>query len=1149
MLEQYQVEHNSQDIYYRSIVGAAEAGARLRLGIRIRTYEPIGQVLVRLWQDRTGERLVPLETKDTGGEQYFYTCWVNLPDHGCLLWYYFIITAESGTYFYGNNEEMLGGVGTLSRTAPASYQVTIYNKGAHTPDWFKNAVMYQIFPDRFARAGDEIVRKKGAVIRTDWTDDPMYLKDPDTKEIIAYDFFGGNLKGIVGKLDYLADLGISCIYFNPVFESESNHHYDTGDYHKIDPMLGDIEDFRTLVKEARARGIRIILDGVFSHTGSNSIYFNRRAQYGSLGAYQSEESPYYSWYHFRNYPNEYDCWWNFDTLPNVNETDPAYMDFIITSENSVLHHWMNEGIAGWRLDVIDELPPTFSKTFFSELKKHDPDAVMIGEVWEDASNKVAYGTPREYLSGNEMDSAMNYPLRTILFDFLTGSADGALTARRLASQIENYPKENLYAMMNLIGSHDVQRAVTVLAGVPYYEGMPAIEQSRVRMTPEQFDLGSRRLLMATLWQMTYPGVPSVYYGDEIGMQGFKDPFNRRPYDWAHGNKEIRGWVERFIEMRNKNDALRTGDILPLYGAGDALAYARTIRSGYDVFNREKEDGVFIAAFNRNTEESITIEVDVSDFACGTFEDCFKPSRTYEVERGRLRIKIPPLYGLLLRERKEPRRYERKAGVLLHPTSLPSKYGVGDFGREAYRFVDFLAAAGQKVWQILPLSPVGYGYSPYQSISAFAGNIMMIDPEQLVEAGWLTEQDLFLPYQANTAFVDCDRVKQFKKKLLEKAFAAFREESEGNEDYRLFYSMEAYWLNDYALFHAAKKEYDRAPWTEWPEKIRRRDPAALKELAEKQRDEIELDRFKQYIFHTQWNRLHDYAKKKGIEILGDMPIFIARDSADVWANAHLFDLNEDGTPHTVAGVPPDYFAASGQLWGNPQYDWDAMAKEQYAWWKDRFRKLSEQVDIIRIDHFRGFESYWSIDGKAETAINGRWIKGPGKVFFDEIEKELGTLDIVAEDLGIITSEVDRLREDCGFPGMKVIQFMLAPNEAGRVGFAVPENTIIYTGTHDNNTTVGWYMHDIDEVMRETLANMVGTTSDRPQTICKRLIKTAYASHARMAIIPMQDLLALDERARMNTPGTVGINWRWSLKKDYLLQLDPQKLRALCIQYHR
>ena len=252
---------------------------------------------------------------------------------------------------------------------------------------------------------------------------------------------------------------------------------------------------------------------------------------------------------------------------------------------------------------------------------------------------------------------------------------------------------------------------------------------------------------------------------------------------------------------------------------------------------------------------------------------------------------------------------------------------------------------------------------------------------------------------------------------------------------------------------------------------------------------------------------------------------------------------------MAGVPPDYFTANGQLWGNPQYNWDAMAAENYAWWKRRFQKLREQVDIIRIDHFRAFESYWSVDGKAETAINGRWVKGPGIHFFDAIERELGTLDIVAEDLGVITNDVERLRDDCGFPGMKIIHFMLAPNESGRVGFTAPENSIVYTGTHDNNTTVGWFTRDIDEVLRETLANLTGTTSDRPKTICKRLIKMAYASRARMAIIPMQDLLALDERARMNTPGTVGINWRWSLKKDYLLELDPKKLKALCIRYHR
>jgi len=311
----------------------------------------------------------------------------------------------------------------------------------------------------------------------------------------------------------------------------------------------------------------------------------------------------------------------------------------------------------------------------------------------------------------------------------------------------------------------------------------------------------------------------------------------------------------------------------------------------------------------------------------------------------------------------------------------------------------------------------------------------------------------------------------------------------------------------------------------------------------------IDYFKQYVFHTQWNRLHAYARAKGIEILGDMPIFIAQDSADVWAHQQLFDLNEDGSPHTVAGVPPDYFAVNGQLWGNPQYNWTAMAEEHYAWWKRRFRKLREQVDIIRIDHFRGFESYWSVDGKADTALNGTWLKGPGKAFFDEEERELGPLNIVAEDLGIITPDVERLRDDCGFPGMKIVQFLIAANSSGRIGFTAPENSIVYTGTHDNNTTVGWYDRDIDEVLRESLANLVGTTSDRPRTICWRLIKAAYASRARMAIIPMQDIMGLDERARMNTPGTVGLNWRWSLKKDYLLEIDPKKIQALCVRYRR
>ena len=360
---------------------------------------------------------------------------------------------EDGTWYYGNNPEQLGGMGTLYDHVPPSFQITVFNKGAKTPDWFKHAVMYQIFPDRFSRDGNAIIEKRGAVFHASWQDDPCYYKDPDTKEIVAYDFFGGNLKGIEKKLDYLKGLGISVIYLNPVFESESNHHYDTGDYHKIDPILGSNEDFRHLVDVAKAKGIRIIIDGVFSHTGSNSRYFNREGQYDTIGAFQSPDSPYFEWYNFRNFPYEYESWWNFSTLPDVKETTPSYMDFIIYDKDSVLHHWMKEGIAGWRLDVIDELPAAFSQSFFAELKKTDPDAVMIGEVWEDASHKVAYGVPREYLCGQEMDSAMNYPFRQILFDFLLGRTDAKMSLRRFESLRENYPRENFYAMMNLIGRH------------------------------------------------------------------------------------------------------------------------------------------------------------------------------------------------------------------------------------------------------------------------------------------------------------------------------------------------------------------------------------------------------------------------------------------------------------------------------------------------------------------------------------------------------------------------------------------------------------------------------------------------------------------------------------------------------------------------
>ena len=639
------------------------------------------------------------------------------------------------------------------------------------------------------------------------------------------------------------------------------------------------------------------------------------------------------------------------------------------------------------------------------------------------------------------------------------------------------------------------------------------------------------------------------------MEGFKDPTNRRPYKWTGGDEDLRAYYRVIIKARNEHAALQTGELLPLTAEGDILAFARVVRSGHDVFGAEAESGAFITVFNRSRTEKQTVTLDISDFADGQFVDMVtdkdhKPERLISV-RGKLTVKLPPLSGRLLEYVPLPKKYEREAGILLHPTSLPSKYGVGDMGREAFKFVDFLTAAGQKVWQILPLGPVGFGYSPYQSPSAFAGNPLLIDIEELLAHKWLTPAEARVPYASKSAFIDFERVISFKQKCFKKAWAVFQKSKdvEMQGQFQAFVEEEADWLEDYALFDAAKKEFKNKAWFNWPEPIRSRDAKALKKLAERLADNIGYAKFVQFIFHKQWQKLHEYAREKGIRIMGDMPIFISHDSADVWANQQLFDLNEDGTAKTVAGVPPDYFSATGQLWGNPQYDWKAMEKENYAWWKKRFRNLHKLVDIVRIDHFRGFESYWEVDGKAETAINGHWRKGPGKAFFDIIKKEIGDMEIVAEDLGIITDEVEALREACGFPGMKVLHFTLHFNEQGRLGFVAPENSIVYTGTHDNNTTVGWYNNDIDEATRAAVASLLHKKIDRPRDIAKGLLQFALASEARLAIAPMQDLLGLDERGRMNTPGTVGLNWKWCLKPDYQLELEASEIKEWCRKYGR
>lgn len=1074
-----------------------------------------------------------------------YEAEAMMPSVAQLVWYYFVIEMADGTYYYGNNENNLGGEGRLYSYEPPSYQITVTKEGATTPAWWKDAVLYQIFPDRFCRAeGSHLPEKKNGLYHLDWNDTPFYTKDPDTGEVVQYDFFGGNLAGIRTKLPYLKELGIRAIYLNPIFASPSNHRYDTSDYHQVDPMLGTNEDLADLCRAAREMGIEVLLDGVFSHTGADSKYFNKYGTFDSVGAYQSPASPYAKWYSFISYPNEYESWWGFGELPNVNELEADYQAYIITDKDSVLHSWHEAGIKGWRLDVADELPEPFIKNFYRELKATDPDSVLIGEVWEDASNKESYGVKREYLLGDDMDSVMNYPFRKIVLDFLTGCATAEEAGARLMSMAENYPAHYFYAMMNLIDSHDVERAMTVLGNAPAEESMSAYQRAKYRLSAEQYALAKARLKLAVLMQMTFPGVPSVYYGDEAGVEGYRDPFNRATYPWGRQDSELLSFYRKAIAMRNQYDALRTGDWALLGAGGDVFAYVRQIYGGKDRFGSDKQDGTFVIFLNRSSAEQ-TVTVDVRAYSHGKFTDLLTGG-TVRVTNGQLTVTLLPYQGMVLRE-DAPRRLRRAAGILCHPTSLPSQYGIGDLGKGAFDFVRFLFKSRARYWQILPLTmPLEGELSPYQSQSAFAGNPALISLGKLVQHGLLTPKEA-LDGMTSTA-LSLVEATQRKRQLLRRAYASSAwKKIAKSDDWRAFCAQEASWLEDYALYAALKEAFGGKAWTDWDSDIRDRKPCAMDMWRKKLAKEIEYYRFEQYWFERQWQELHLQARRFAVKIIGDLPIFVAHDSADVWANPHLFELDETGLPSAVAGVPPDYFSKTGQRWGNPLYRWDVMKKDGYAWWVARMKRTLAQVDIVRLDHFRGFEAYWKIDAKEETAVNGKWVKGPGTEFFRAIKEAIGHLPIIAEDLGTITDQVDELRELFGLPGMKVLHFDLRPQDERplRVG----ENCVLYTGTHDNNTTRGWLEDDLTEEEANEVRQILRQQVDKNDTDARLAIRYVYSSNADTVIVPMQDVLELDGTARMNLPGTVEDNWSWRMKKGDMSEERAKFLHELAAEYKR
>ena len=529
--------------------GARPAGSVVCL--RVSSSDRLASVRVRLWRSG-GEEQIPMREVIRG----VFEATVNVGSETGPLWYYFILRSESGeTAFLG---KPVGGSCAVYACEPPSFQITVYDPAFETPAWMRSGVMMQIMVDRFAVGAPGPIKPhgRGAYLHTDWYEPPHLCKNGSDEESV--DFFGGNLNGIREKLPYLQDLGIGILYLNPIFKARSNHKYDTGDYLCIDPSFGTESDFRALCGEAASAGIRIVLDGVFSHTGADSRYFNKFSTYPSPGAYNAyEASPYSSWYRFLTSRDDYDCWWGIPTLPNVNEVDPSYLDYIIRGPDSVIGHYLRCGASGWRLDVADELPMEFIRALRLRAKRENPNACVIGEVWEDVTNKLAYGRTRCYAAGDTLDSAMNYPLRDHLIAFLTGLEPAPVTVEFLCHQMSTLPAPMYYSMMNLLGSHDKPRILNVLAGQTDLE--PEREKRAfIPLSRPQYELGKARFLKAFDFICHMPGMPCLYYGDEAGLTGMGDPFCRRTYPWGREDTELTSAVRGIIRHRNSSPALKTG---------------------------------------------------------------------------------------------------------------------------------------------------------------------------------------------------------------------------------------------------------------------------------------------------------------------------------------------------------------------------------------------------------------------------------------------------------------------------------------------------------------------------------------------------------------------------------------------------------------
>ncbi len=1113
--------HDSRDLTYRTPFGAVQLGGTVRLTVDV-LDEPKAQATLRLWVEGKGETLLPMSaTRRPEGLRFSAEI---EPECAEIHWYHFIVDDGHGNVrFLGARQGSVGGVGEVYWSEPPSFQITVYRKRAVYPEWFENAIVYQIFPDRFFRGRTwetSVVRDlekewRGTRRRLveDWNAPVSYERD-ETGDVVAWDFYGGTLNGITEKLDYLADLGITALYLNPIFEALSDHRYDTGDYLKVDPILGDEDDFKHLAMEAARRGISLILDGVFNHTGTDSVYFNAYGNYPTVGASQSADSPYHDWY-LLNPDGTYASWWGVKNMPAMNKASEGWRDFVF-GRDGVVETWLRRGARGWRLDVADELTDEFIARIKEAETREKPDALLLGEVWEDASHKVAYSEMRHYFCGEELDGVMNYPFRTSVLAWLRGEIGASEFAEAMEALHENYPPHAFLSSMNLLGSHDRARVLTMLGGAPDPDTLTDEEKRAWRIPDDQLGLAKSRYWLALLILMCWPGPPCIYYGDEAGLQGMTDPYNRGTFPWGHEDPDTMAMVRNAIDLRRS---------LPFLSTGGFHAFSH----GDEVFGfwREGGDDCACILVNRSPYETAMVELPMRGEAATELVGGSRLALSADGER--ITLPVWPLGSAVVYF--HPKERMSKAldwgtGVFCAITSVPNADGrPGTLGEPAKRFVDFLADAGQSYWQILPVNPTDATGSPYSGPSAFAANADLIDTGG---------------------------------KTLDEAVRDFRPDA----GYVAFLEAEGEWLRPYAAYMAVRDLLTEerggghpGPWPEWPEAYRAYDPQLLER--DELKDRIRHHQVVQYLFQRQWDELKRYAHERGIKIIGDMPIYVASDSADTWAHTELFSMLADGTQTELAGYPPDGETPQGQLWGNPTYDWEAMRADGYHWWLERMSRAFELYDEVRLDHFIGFERYWAIP-MGKTPAEGRWRHGPGLDLFRAAYRRFGALPIIAEDLGDVTPAVRVLVETTGVPGMDIAIF--ADSDV-RESYVPRLAKIAYTTTHDTTTLVGWVEERFYPNLRQTpteRARMMASTlegkgpegpdalreeapnapldlalakndlarearelTDTARSIERRVLE----SDAPVTIMPLQDVLLLDASARMNTPGTVGGNWTW------------------------